>query len=189
MPSASRGRHPGPHPRPHHCRAVEKPSVLHQPPGRHRRRHPARRRGRPTVARQPQRLQGVGGIRGQGRRRQNTHDLDGPRPGCVRCVRRYGWTGAAGPPCACPYSSRRSSPRHTAASNSASQVANSVNQSHRGPLRTIRNPVFAAARVGRVRPCQQVAVRGRDLWGEAGLPVRGSDLAVESFVDPMTLAE
>ncbi len=71
---AHRGRNPRPHPRPHHRRAVEELQVLHQPPGRHRRLHPPGRRGRSAARREPQRLQGMGGIRCQGRRRQDHHD-------------------------------------------------------------------------------------------------------------------
>jgi hypothetical protein len=69
-----RGRHPDPHPRPHGRLAVEELPVLDQPPGGHRRRHPSRRRCRPTAARQPQRLQGVGAVRREGRRRQDNSD-------------------------------------------------------------------------------------------------------------------
>lgn len=64
-----RGRHSGPHAGSHGCRAVEKLTVLDQPPGRHRRRPPTRRRPRPAGHRQPQRLQGVGTVRCESRRR------------------------------------------------------------------------------------------------------------------------
>lgn len=69
-------------------RPVRGPSrlpVLDQPPGRHRRRHPTRGRRRPAGRRQPQRLQGVGTVRCQGRRRPDHghrgRRLSGHRPG------------------------------------------------------------------------------------------------------------
>ncbi|MER5778355.1 transposase family protein [Streptomyces sp. NPDC002039] len=60
--------------RDHTISAQSKNHRLDQPPGRHRRRHPPGRRGRPASAREPQRLQGVGEVRRQGRRRQDAHD-------------------------------------------------------------------------------------------------------------------